>query len=723
MFRFLVPIGVLLLAALAWWLLAPDASAPQPDAARVVSTPGGEPTFDGLQHTEGEPRQLVGKGSARIHLEDGAGHSAWCRDDELMVFRYQSANSEIPTFVARVKTNTTDAISLEELEPGRHAVVFTHSTLGPLRGEFEVHPGEVADCWLPCGSPNLDRRITLRLVLGTGRDFPPDASCLSAMVTCAGSEPIGARFITSHLLVLDDCEPVDHDVVLRWRDEPPLELHGVQPGLEPHDVKLEGTATLEVMCRGAEDGAPVAGASVAVQFGAGDAVANIVHGSTDKQGRVVFGRLPAGPVLVGAHTRDRVPLEHRDTRLAAGAVVRCEMSLEPGCTIAGKLSYSTGEPAFGAVVVLGPQPPRLEPEPREDWEKELMARAERGGWHAWDLVPTFYESADFSITGLPKGTWRLVAGTPGPVVSEPSEVTTSPEQPVVAALHLPPARWLRGRIVVPPGSALPEFCVRCNRGFATGGSPAPVDADGAFSIGPLTPGPYTIVTCACSGHGSLWPARDGLSTLGEIEMPSDRDLVRSFDLGTEAPGTLDVAIHVQGPWPEDMQISAIPMNSHDGLISADVQAKHTSRSDGEGRASLAPVFRRQVQLLIMGDQWLERIPEVIDVPAWGHAEAQVEVKLVTATITVRGRRGVLPAGQNVRIGRQEELPWHVPATYVLDSNGQVRITAPTGTMVCSLDDDSAWPDADWAQVAWTPNGPEPATVELDEEQGSAHRRP
>jgi hypothetical protein len=119
--------------------------------------------------------------------------------------------------------------------------------------------------------------------------------------------------------------------------------------------------------------------------------------------------------------------------------------------------------------------------------------------------------------------------------------------------------------------------------------------------------------------------------------------------------------------------------------------------------------------MLAGDKWTERLPDVIDVPEWGRAEARLSISLITGTVTVLGPMGPLPEGQYLRIGRLQERLLRPPGSYQVDAEGRVHITAPPGTLVFSLDDGPVWPDAVISQVEWTLAGPQPATVEVVEE--------
>lgn len=261
----------------------------------------------------------------------------------------------------------------------------------------------------------------------------------------------------------------------------------------PLEIELAPGGVVEGVVRRRPDGAPVAGAHVsyAHERVAGGALGGMVTqgggGSVtaDPSGRFRIGGLGAGRVVLDARSDDAASVDSTDVELGiAETASGIEVWIEAAPAIAGVVRYQDGAPAAGAEVtaLTGGDAMRVEAE----------------------------DDGRFRIVGMPAGAVQLRAQAedtlPGPLVMVTVPAAGPGPSPVVLVVER--GQYVRGR-VEPPGVAditvdsgptSPMDGADGILALTVGPTSARSDADGNFRIGPLAPGPTTLVGRAADGR-------------------------------------------------------------------------------------------------------------------------------------------------------------------------------------------------------------------------------
>ncbi len=195
-----------------------------------------------------------------------------------------------------------------------------------------------------------------------------------------------------------------------------------QPGAPAPRILL--TRKVTITARVIADGAPVAGAEIALSDGSGAAVATT---RTDADGRAAFTDLMAGAYELWARDDARVSPLGRTSAIGDAATAPVELVLDRAGRLAGQLVADAALPA-GAHVTVTPL------------DLDHATRVAEAG-----------DDGRFELTALPPGRWRVVATVPG-MFQLGDDVVTVGAAPAAATIRMSRAGTVRGTVVDATGA-------------------------------------------------------------------------------------------------------------------------------------------------------------------------------------------------------------------------------------------------------------------------------
>jgi protocatechuate 3,4-dioxygenase beta subunit len=345
----------------------------------------------------------------------------------------------------------------------------------------------------------------------------------------------------------------------------------------PRDPASEAARTGVVRGRvtSLENGEPLRGALVSLNFSGFRVELADVTALTDGAGRFELRRLPAATYTLTESKGGFETLEYGQQRpnqpgrpidLADGATFDVNLALPRGGVVAGRLVDEDGDPVSGATVRL---------------LRQRYVSGQRRLSSSVAAPDTTNDRGEFRIYGIPPGTYFLSGtqaepgepgrppngldsrdavttfypGTPSPERAQP--VTVAPGQEVSGlTMRSPPPPRVASISVTLPMSGGQRATLELTRLLATGasnirrgGGPGP---DGSFTWMNLPPGEYYVFTRGLLRSGEFGRARVALDGV-------DAKVALSLIKGGSARGriTLDADAGSQPPQPGSIRISAV----------------------------------------------------------------------------------------------------------------------------------------------------------------------
>ena len=213
---------------------------------------------------------------------------------------------------------------------------------------------------------------------------------------------------------------------------------------------------------------------------------------TGADGVAIFRDLPSGPAIkVEIRNGDRLLRKVPDwLRLVAGETLQVEYRIGAGTRVDGLLLDQDEHPVSKHTIWL--QQSRSNSSTHfESWSRrEVIAVSESD------------EGGHFVLEDVPPGTWWIgpaPEGAPNVHIGEPelapyAQFLMLDGEPLrTLTLKVFRGLYIRGRVLDPDGNALSDCNVVARLGAEDVGLEARTESDGSFSMGPLMPGPFTIV--------------------------------------------------------------------------------------------------------------------------------------------------------------------------------------------------------------------------------------
>ena len=334
-------------------------------------------------------------------------------------------------------------------------------------------------------------------------------------------------------------------------------LHALRAASDPVVIRLAAGASIEVTVVAAEDGAPIAGAAVALQGAS-------LRATTDAAGLARLTGVAAVPLAtVEATASGRAPgqvlLQIPDTR---GAAIKTRIELRRGAAVSGTVVDQSGAPVAGARV-------------SERDVSQLLQLADADEFAKTD------SKGRFTLPAVAAGTYRFHATHPehAPGSSEPRAVDGI--QPVAGVrIELAAGARVAGRVVGKDGAPVPWATVRV--GPRMSGGPGLADFGtrqatagerGEFELEGLPRA--TVLALAMSEEASSAAVEVDLAAV-----PDRRDLVLRLDVSGHIEG---VVVDSAGQPVPEAQVTAYPDLFGSDLQSFALRGQAVNATDGGGR--------------------------------------------------------------------------------------------------------------------------------------------